>query len=122
MDEKGDLRDLFLGLVVPHLWAWCKDELSEVLDLVVACTRKRKVDLNAMVALYTCGLVAPATRGTVRAYVLDVDRRSDNLDVLKGELRALRNDTAVDDDHSAAVIVKSVAVATLLIGVQVDPP
>ena len=53
-------------------------------------------------------------------YVLDVDRRGHDLDVVQAELRALRDDLAVQRDHRAAVVVQAIAVAALLVRVQVD--
>jgi len=59
----------------------------------------------------------PRPMGPDRA---EVDRRADDLDVGERELGALGEDDAVRDDKGAAVIVEPVAVAALLVGVEVD--
>ena len=56
----------------------------------------------------------------VRAHVLHVDRRAHDLHVVERELRALGDDLAVHGDERAAVVVEAVAVAALLVRVEVD--
>lgn len=106
--------------MIAHLLQLPDDELAEVLDLVLQTVGEREVDLDAFIALCGRGLVAPATRRAVGTYVLDIDGRGDHLDVLQRKLRALRDDAPVDDDHRASVVVQAVAVAALLVRVQVD--
>lgn len=54
------------------------------------------------------------------AHFLDVHSGGDDLDVVERELRALSDDLAVEADERAAVVVETVAVASLLVRVEVD--
>jgi len=56
----------------------------------------------------------------VRPDALQVDRGGDNFNVVQGELGALGDDLAVEGDERAAVVVESVAIAALLVGVEVE--
>jgi hypothetical protein len=56
----------------------------------------------------------------VSTHFLDVDSGGNDLDVVERELRALSDDLAIEADEGAAVIVETVAVASLLVGVEVD--
>ena len=62
----------------------------------------------------------PADDGAVSTDVLEVECGGDDLDVVQTELGALRDNLAITGNHGAAVVVKAVAVASLLIRVQVD--
>lgn len=53
------------------------------------------------------------------AHVLNVDRRGDNLNVCKGELRALHNDAPVQRVDGATAVVQPIAVATALVHLEV---
>ncbi|KAI3479823.1 hypothetical protein L1887_58119 [Cichorium endivia] len=65
-------------------------------------------------------LHATALGATVRAHIVQIHRRRDDLHIVERELRALRDDDAVDRDERAAIVVEPVAVAALLVGVQID--
>lgn len=56
----------------------------------------------------------------MRSDLLDVNGGNDDFYVVEGELGALGDDVAVQSDEGAAVVVESVAVAALLVGVEVD--
>lgn len=49
-----------------------------------------------------------------------MDSGGDDLDVVERELRALGDDAAVEGDEGAAIVVEAVAVAALLVSVQVQ--
>lgn len=49
-----------------------------------------------------------------------MDSGGDDLDVVERKLRALGDDAAVEGDEGAAVVVEAVAVAALLVRVQVQ--
>jgi hypothetical protein len=51
---------------------------------------------------------------------LQVDGRGNDLDIIEGELGALSDDLTVQGDEGAAVVVKAVAVAALLVGIKVE--
>ena len=104
--------------MVPHLIRRRRRSI-ELLNHVEFATRERDGRLDAVVALRAGSLHASAAPRAVRTYVLDVDCRGDNLHVCEGELRTLRNDASVERYHRAAVIVQPVAVASLLIRVEV---
>lgn len=55
------------------------------------------------------------------AYSVQVDGGGDDFNVAEGELGALSDDDSVDGDEGGAVVVESVAVAALLVRVEVDP-
>lgn len=55
-----------------------------------------------------------------QAYFFNVHSSSDHLDIVQGKLGALSDNFTVDDDHSTAIIVKSVAVASLLVGIEIN--
>ena len=105
--------------MIAHFGERADDKLTEVLDLVSPRTGEREVDLDAVVPLRAGCLVATAARRAVRTHILQVDRRSDDLDVLERELRALGDDAAVHDDHGATVVVEAVPIAPLLVCIEV---
>ncbi len=72
-----------------------------------------------MVALRTGRLHATTALRAVRTHVLDVDRSGDDLHVREGELRALSDDAPVECYHRAAIVIQPVAVASLLVRVEV---
>ena len=113
----SNLRNLLLRQVIPRLLPLRHFELDEVVPLARA---EGRLDADAWIALGHGGLEAPAAACTVRAHVLDVNGRSDHLYVVQRELRALRHYPPVHDNHRAAVVVQPVAVASLLVCVQVD--
>lgn len=65
--------------------------------------------------------MASTALGSERSHFLDINGRTDNFDIVQGELRSLGNDPSVDGNECTSVIVKSISVTTLLIGVEVDP-
>mmetsp|Transcript_755 Transcript_755/g.1506 ORF Transcript_755/g.1506 Transcript_755/m.1506 type:complete len:326 (+) Transcript_755:809-1786(+) len=59
--------------------------------------------------------------GAVRANVRQVYDADDNLNVVHRELLSLRDNLSVRADHRAPVVVQTIAIAALLIGVEVAP-
>jgi hypothetical protein len=104
--------------VIPHV-VWRRRRPVEFCDHVKLAAGERDGRLDAVITLRRGGLHATAALRAVGTHVLDVDRRRDDLDVREGELRALRDDASVKRDHGAAVIVQPVAVAALLVRVEV---
>ena len=104
--------------MVPHLVRQRRRPV-ELLDHVELAAGERNGRLDAVVALRAGGLHAAAAPRAVRTHVLDIDRRGDDLNIREGELRALCDDTPVERDHRAAIIVQPVAVAALLVRVEV---
>jgi hypothetical protein len=93
-------------------------DLTIVLD--PARLAQRKVDLDTLIALRARRLETPAVLPrAVRADLLNINRGRHDLDVVEAELRALRNDGPVERDHRAAIVVQPVAVAALLVRIQV---
>ena len=54
--------------------------------------------------------------------ILDIYRRSDDFDVVQGELGTLSNYVPVDRYHGAPVVVEPVSIASLLIGIEINTP
>lgn len=109
--------------MVPHLKCLPgHDEVPRFALLADAerVSRQCPLNLDTLVALRGRSLHAARARGAVRAHILYVDRRSDDLNVLERELRALCDDVPICRDQRAAVVVKPVAVAALLVRVKVD--
>ena len=104
--------------MVPRLLPLRHFELDEVVPFARA---EGRLDADARVALGHGGLEAPAAACAVRAHVLDVNGRSDDFYVVQRELRALCDHPPVHDDHRAAVVVQPIAIAPLLVSVQVNP-
>jgi hypothetical protein len=51
----------------------------------------------------------------VSAYSLEIECCGDDLDVVERELRALGYDLAVHDNHTATVVIQTIAITALLI-------
>lgn len=52
--------------------------------------------------------------------IIEIQRTSNDLHVIQGELTSLSDDAAIEGDQGAAIIVESIAIAALLIGIEVD--
>ena len=111
-------RYLLLGRVVPHLILPHRRPVA-LLDRVELAAGERDGRLDAVVALRAGGLHTTAALRAVRAHVLNVDRRRDDLDVGEGELRALGDDAPVERDHRTTVVVQSITIAALLVRIEV---
>lgn len=76
--------------------------------------------LNTVVALSFRSLHTSTRLGPVSSYVFKVQCCGDNFNIVEGELRTLCYYTTIGSDHSAAIIIETVPIASLLVGVQVD--
>jgi hypothetical protein len=77
-------------------------------------------DFHAMIS-FRIGSLKPTTLTCpVATHILDVNSGSNDLYVVQRELRTLRDHFSVDGNHRTAVIIKPIAVAALLIRVQID--
>lgn len=95
-------------------------KVVQVLDAVEIATREREVHLYAFVPLSGGSLHTSTADCTVCTNVFEVDGRCYYFDVVQRELRTLSDDFAVNDDESTAVVVEAIAVATLLVRVEID--
>lgn len=66
------------------------------------------------------GLHATTPSAASGSYIVQVDSRTDHLNVLQAELRALSYQSSVTGDQRAAIVVQPVSVASLLVGVEID--
>jgi hypothetical protein len=73
-----------------------------------------------MIPLCYGSLHASAAHGAMSANVLDVNCRRHNLDIVEGKLRALGNDAAIQSNEGTTIVIETVAIAALLIRVQVN--
>lgn len=104
--------------MVPHLIRQRRRSV-EIFNGVEFAARESNGRLNAVVALRAGRLHATTALRAMRTHILDVDRSRDHLHVRKGELRALSDNAPVERYHRAAIIVQPVAVASLLVRVEV---
>ena len=104
--------------MVPHLIRRCRRAV-EFLNDVKFATRERNGCLDTVVALRTGRLHATTALRAVRSHVLNIDRGGDYLYVREGELRALSDNAPVECYHRAAIVIQPVAVASLLVRVEV---
>jgi hypothetical protein len=104
--------------MVPHLIRR-RRRAVEFLNHVKFAARESNGRLDAVIALRTGRLHATTALRAVRTHVLDVDRSGDDLYVREGELRALSDDATVERYHRAAIVIQPVAVASLLVRVEV---
>jgi hypothetical protein len=104
--------------MVPHLIRQ-RRRAVEFLNGVEFTARESNGRLDAVVALRTGRLHATTALRAVRTHILDVDRSGDDLYVREGELRALSDNAPVERYHRAAIIIQPVAVASLLVRVEI---
>jgi hypothetical protein len=104
--------------MVPHLIRQ-RRRAVEFLNGVEFTPRESNGRLDAVVALRTGRLHATTALRAVRTHILDVDRSGDDLYVREGELRALSDNAPVERYHRAAIIIQPVAVASLLVRVEI---
>ena len=110
-------RNLFLGLVVSDLYLLGRPNGGVQIGAVA---RQTYVRLDARVDGVVDGLHPSRRLESVAPHVLQVHRRRHNLDIPERELRALRHNLSVHPNHRTAVVVEPVAVAALLVGIQID--
>jgi hypothetical protein len=104
--------------MVPHLIKQ-RRRAVEFLNDVEFAAGESNGRLDAVVALRTGRLHATTALRAVRTHVFDVDRSGDDLYVREGELRALSDNAPVERYHRAAIVIQPVAVASLLVRVEV---
>ena len=97
-----------------------ENQVIEVANAIEFPAGEREVHLDPVIPVALGGLHVPAHHRAMRADILQVESGGDHLDVVKGELRPLRDDLPVASDHGAAVVVQAISVAPLLVGVEVD--
>lgn len=73
-----------------------------------------------LVSLRSSALHPSTASSAVCAYSLEVDSSSNDFNIGKRELRALRKDDAVQCNHTGAIVVEAIAIAALLIRVEVN--
>lgn len=79
------------------------------------------LDFNPLIGWRSRRLKTSTTRGTMRSHFLDIDRRCYDFDVVERELRALSNNHSIDGDEGTPVVIESIAVAPLLIRIEINP-
>ena len=122
-EEPGDARNLLLGQVVLELArVFARGFLCRVGKLDVDLLAEAGISPEALERdLIPGGLHAATADGAVGADPLQVDGGADDFDVVERELGTLRDHLTVQGDEGAAVVVQPVAVATLLVRVEVQP-
>jgi hypothetical protein len=96
---------------------WDRSTGRDVKIEIGAGSPQTKVSLYALVCRCVNALHAAADLASVRANFLNVDCCSHDFYVVETELASLGNDFSVDYHHCTSVVVKSVAVASLQVGV-----
>lgn len=114
-----NVRDLLFWLVVPRFIV-VKNKILKVPDAIKPIPGECEIYFDPLVTFRRCRLHASATNRPVGTNVFKVNGGCHDLDVVEGELGALCNNFPVHSNHGAAVVVQAVAVAALLVRVQVD--
>lgn len=94
--------------------------MVELRDLIELPARERDRRIDSMVPLRSRSLHASAALRPVSPDVLDVDSGRDDFNIVQRKLAALSDDVTIDSYHSASIVVQPVAVAALLIGIEVN--
>ena len=79
-----------------------------------------EIDPDALVRLCLSSLHPSRAACAVRPHGLEIERGGRNFHLVERELAALGDDTPVERDERRAVVVQSLAIAALLVGVEVD--
>lgn len=109
--------------MIVYLDVSCASQTDGILFLVVvkSSTGQGKWDLDTVISLRFSSLHTAAAFGTMSSDVLEIDCRSNHLNVTQRELGTLRDYATVHGNEGATVVVKAVAITALLVSVQVYP-
>ena len=80
-----------------------------------------KRNFDSIISFCFGRLHTPATCSPMGSDAFQVDCSSDNLNVIQRKLRSLRNYLSIHGYHGTPVVVETIAVASLLVSIQIDP-
>jgi hypothetical protein len=109
--------NLLFGRVIVNL---TNGGFSPVEIVAQPAVKTKALDTDPFVSLGLDRLHPPAALSTVRPDGLEVQRGRDHLDVRQGELRSLGDNLSVEGNQRGPIVIEPVAIASLLVGVEVD--
>lgn len=108
------VRYLFFSTVVESISPLCDLQVDQV---VILSRAECCLDLYPRIRRALTRLHTSRAFGAVRTDILNVNRSSNDLDVLEGELGALSDYEAVDKDHGTSIVIQAISIASLLVRV-----